>query len=98
MRGLSRQNSWLRTSCKIAALAAVVGFALLPRASAAAAACPRFCPQYLAEYCVLEPDGQISTVWTNPCFACHQHIRILYAGACKIWIGIPRTCKGTTCS
>jgi hypothetical protein len=42
-------------------------------------------------------EGMISTVWTNPCFASESHLRILYAGSCKIFRGpIPR-CKGTKC-
>ena len=88
------QNSRFRNACKVALSAAVIGLALAPRETAA---CPRICPQFLAQYCVVEPDGNISTVWTNPCFACRQHIRILYSGACKLWFGIPRTCKGTSC-
>jgi hypothetical protein len=90
------QSSWLWTTCKVAVLAVAFGLVLAP--GHASAACPKFCPQYLAQYCVVQPDGQIETVWTNPCFACWQHIRILYMGRCKLpWGIIPRTCKGTTC-
>ena len=95
MKSSLLQSSWLPTFCKIAIVAVVFGLALGPRQSAA---CPRICPQFLAEYCVVEPDGQISTVETNPCFACRQHLRILYMGHCKLWIGPPRTCKGTSCT
>jgi hypothetical protein len=81
--------------CKVALLAVAIGLLFAP---GEASACSRFCPQYLAQYCVVQPDGQIETVWTNPCFACWQHIRILYMGQCKFRpVIIPRTCKGTTC-
>jgi hypothetical protein len=88
------QSSRFRNACKIAVLAAVIGLTLAPRETSA---CPRFCPQYLTQYCVVERNGTIGTVWTNPCFACWQHIRILYRGECRWWIGPPRTCKGTSC-
>lgn len=94
MKSSSLQSSWLRNFCKIAMLAVVIGLILAP---GRASACSKICPQYLAQYCVVQPDGQIATVWTNPCFACWAHLRILYMGTCKIWIGPPRTCKGTTC-
>jgi hypothetical protein len=89
------QNSRFRNACKVALLAAVIGLALAPRETLAA--CPRFCPQFVTDYCVVEPNGTIATVGTNPCFACWQHLRILYRGQCKIWYGPPRTCKKTGC-
>jgi hypothetical protein len=91
-----RLNFNLLDACKIAGLASVIGLALSPRAGLAA--CPKICPQFLTAYCVMEPDGTISTVNTNPCFACRQNIRVLYMGACKTSTGFPRTCNGTTCS
>jgi hypothetical protein len=94
MRRASLQNSWLRNAYKLAIFAAAIGLALAPRE---ASACARICPQFLAQYCVVEPDGMISTVWTNPCFACWQHLRVLYQGQCRIWWGFPRTCRGTAC-
>ncbi len=41
-----------------------------------------FCPQYVAEYCVVEKDGFRHTDWTNPCFAAERGARVLHAGAC----------------
>ena len=49
------------------------------------------CPQYLAQYCVVEKDGFRHTDWTNPCFAGERGARVLHLGACegpicaKIW-------------
>jgi hypothetical protein len=40
------------------------------------------CPQYLAQYCALI-HGHQSTIWTNPCFARQEGIRLLHAGPCK---------------
>jgi hypothetical protein len=75
-------GSWRRNACKIAVFVMVIGLALWPHRTLAA--CPRVCPQYLTRYCVREPDGTISTVQTNPCFACKRHVRILHIGACKL--------------
>jgi hypothetical protein len=87
------QRLWTVTT--IAALAVAAAIILAP---GQASACSRICPQYLAKYCVVAPDGQIETVWTNPCFACWAHLRVLYLGECKYrWGIIPPTCKGTTC-
>lgn len=74
MKSSSLQSSWLRNFCKIAILAVVTGLIFAP---SGASACSKICPQYLAQYCVVQPDGQIGTVWTNPCFACWQKLRIL---------------------
>lgn len=98
----SWRHSWLRNVCKIAVLAAAIGLALPPRESLAAA-CLNYCsphgvcPQFLAQYCVMWPDGQRSTIWTNPCFACHATYCVLYMGTCKPVIPLPPTCKGTKC-
>jgi hypothetical protein len=94
MERLSLQDSRFRNACAIAIVMAMVGLTWSPRQ---ALACPRICPQFLTQYCVLEPDGTVSSVETNPCFACKQHLRILYQGACKVWFGPPRTCSGTSC-
>jgi hypothetical protein len=59
-------------------LAAVMTF--VPAGNRAAAA---ICPQFLAQYCVVEKDGYKHTDWTNPCFAKERGVRIRHKGACK---------------
>ena len=88
-------------------------FALLSAAAAIAATVPgakraeaAFCPQYVAEYCVVEKDGFRHTDWTNPCFAAERGARVLHIGAClgpictKVWMPVcsinPATGKGHT--
>ncbi len=84
----------LNANSKVLMLA--FGIALgLPAADAAAG--PKICPQFLAKYCVVNRDGRIATVWTNPCFAREGGLRILYPGSCKIFHGPTPRCKGTTC-
>jgi len=78
----------------ILALAAVSMLALAPGEVSAA---PRFCPQFITKYCVMNSAGLIFTAFTNPCFAARQHLRVLYIGSCKFGPVTPRTCKGTTC-
>lgn len=51
---------------------------VVDRAEAAA-----ICPQYLAQYCVVEKDGFRHTAWTNPCFAKAEGLRVLHLGACQ---------------
>jgi hypothetical protein len=94
MRRLSVRNSRLWNAGKVALFAAVVGLALLPRETLAQRA---ICPLWVADYCVMERDGQISTVATNPCWAKINHLKILYRGACKvIWHG-PAQCVTSDC-
>ncbi len=59
-------------------LASVMTFA--PAGNRAAAA---ICPQFLAQYCIVEKDGYKHTGWTNPCFAKERGVRVLHMGACK---------------
>jgi hypothetical protein len=59
-------------------LAAALTF--VPAGNGAAAA---ICPQFLAQYCVVEKDGYKHTDWSNPCFAKEQGRKILRRGACK---------------
>jgi hypothetical protein len=67
-------------------LAIVTGIAAtMTSISASNRAEAAFCPQYVAEYCVVEKDGFRHTAWTNPCFAKKRGERILYKGACKPW-------------
>jgi hypothetical protein len=40
------------------------------------------CPLFLIKYCALI-HGHQSTIWTNPCLARQEGIRLLHAGACK---------------
>jgi hypothetical protein len=56
---------------------AAIFFAAGNRASAA------ICPQFLAQYCIVEKDGFKRTDWTNPCFAKERGARVLHRGACK---------------
>ena len=51
----------------LAGLAAVMTF--VPAGNRAAAA---ICPQFLAQYCVVEKDGYKHTEWTNPCVSCQS--------------------------
>jgi hypothetical protein len=95
MRRLSVRNSSLRDAGKVTLFAAIVGLTLLPRETLAQRR--PICPLWVADYCVLEPDGQISTVSTNPCWAKINHLKILYAGSCKvIWHG-PAQCVTPEC-
>jgi hypothetical protein len=41
------------------------------------------CPQFLAQYCVVEKDGYRHADWTNPCFAKERGVKILRRSACK---------------
>jgi hypothetical protein len=52
----------------------------IPAGNQAAAA---ICPQFLAQYCVVEKDDYKHTDWTNPCFAKERGVKILHHGACK---------------
>jgi hypothetical protein len=52
----------------------------IPAADHAAAA--MICPQFLAEYCVVE-NGFRHTAWTSPCFAREQGLTVLHMGACE---------------
>jgi hypothetical protein len=65
-------------------LALLVGFTIaatsIPAGNRAAAA---ICPQFLAQYCVVEKDGFKRTDWTNPCFAKERGAKVLHMGACK---------------
>jgi hypothetical protein len=77
-------------------------FALLAGIAAAATSMPAgnravaamICPQFLAEYCVVEKDGFRHTDWTNPCFAAERGARVLHMGACEgpicpnVWIPV----------
>ena len=96
MRHSLLHGSWLRKVCKTALAATVLGLAFVPGESQAR--CPRICPQFVTQFCVVEPDGAISTVLTNGCFACWAHQRILYQGACKMGPPWVRTCNKTGCS
>jgi hypothetical protein len=65
-------------------------FAILSVVAAAITAIPAghraeaaICPQFLAEYCVVEKDGFRHTDWTNPCFAAERGARVLHMGACQ---------------
>jgi hypothetical protein len=78
------QSSRFRNACKIAVLAAAIGLTLAP---GNASACPRFCPFYEVESCVMARDGMIFTTWTNPCLACKAGLRYLYRGACRVGWG-----------
>jgi hypothetical protein len=81
------QSSRFRNACKIAVLAAAIGSTLAP---GNASACPRFCPFFEVESCVMSlRDGMIFTTWTNRCLACKAGLRYLYAGACKFGWGPP---------
>ncbi len=62
----------------LAGLATVM--TLAPAGNRAAAA---ICPQFLAQYCVIEKDGYKHTEWTNPCFAKEHGIKVAHKGACK---------------
>lgn len=41
------------------------------------------CPQFLAQYCVVEKNGFHHTAWTNPCFAKQEGLRVLHPGMCE---------------
>ena len=68
----------------VASLALLIGLAavmtFMPAGNRAAAA---ICPQFLAQYCVVEKDGYKHTDWTNPCFAKERSVKVLHMGACK---------------
>ncbi len=75
-----------------ASLAILTGIAAIMMSVAAGhRAEAQICPQYVAEYCVVEKDGFRHTDWTNPCFAAERGARVLHLGACegpictKIW-------------
>jgi hypothetical protein len=82
MRCSTFHGSCFRNVCKIAMIA--IAIILVLWSPGTLVACPRICPQYLTQSCVREHDGTISTVQTNPCFACRRHVRILHIGACKL--------------
>ena len=68
-----------RTSACIAVLLSfAAATAFIPTAARA-----QLCPQYVAEYCVVEKDGFRHTGWTNPCFAAQRGARVLHLGACQ---------------
>jgi hypothetical protein len=70
-----------RTTSSLALLAGLALAAIsIPVGNRAAAA---ICPQFLAQYCVVEKDGYRHTDWTNPCFAKERGVKILHRGACK---------------
>ncbi len=62
----------------LAGLTSIMTF--VPASNRAAAA---ICPQFLAQYCVVEKDGYKHTEWTNPCFAKEHGIKVVHKGACK---------------
>jgi hypothetical protein len=92
MRRSLLQNSWLQNSSKIVVLAVIIGLGFPPRETLASG---RVCPQYLILYCVQNSAGATFTAWTNPCFARHNGLRILYPGNCNIIFNPP--CIGTLC-
>ena len=53
---------------------------IIPAGNRATAA---ICPQFLAQYCVVEKDGYKHTDWTNPCFAKERGVKVVHKGACK---------------
>jgi hypothetical protein len=70
-----------RTTSTLALLAGLaIAATSIPAGNRAAAA---ICPQFLAQYCVVEKDGYKHTDWTNPCFAKERGVKILHRGACK---------------
>jgi hypothetical protein len=74
----------MRIPRTVSSLALLIGLAVavtcVPAGNRAVAA---ICPQFLAQYCVVEKDGYKHTDWTNPCFAKEQGRKILRRGACK---------------
>ena len=86
MRYSLLQTSRFRNAAMVGLLAAGIGLSLTPRD---AAACPRICPLYEVESCVMARDGQIFTTATNPCLACKRGWRYLYRGACRFSWGAP---------
>ena len=74
----------MATSRTVSSFTLLVGLAAavtcIPAGNQAAAA---ICPQFLAQYCVVEKDGYKHTDWTNPCFAKERGVKILRRGACK---------------
>jgi hypothetical protein len=68
----------------VSSLALVIGLAtvmtFVPTANRATAA---ICPQFLAQYCIVEKDGYKHIAWTNPCFAKERGVKVLRMGACK---------------
>jgi len=72
----------LRTTSFLALAAGMAAIMTsIPAGNRAAAA--MICPQFLAEYCVVEKDGFRHTAWTNPCFAAERDARVLHMGACE---------------
>jgi hypothetical protein len=70
-----------RTILSLALLAGLtIAVTSVPAGNRAAAA---ICPEFLAQYCVVEKDGYKHTDWTNPCFAKQRGVKILHMGACK---------------
>ena len=67
----------------ISSLALLIGSAVVALVPAGNRATAAICPQFLAQYCVVEKDGYKHTDWTNPCFAKERGRRILHRGACK---------------
>jgi hypothetical protein len=68
----------ISSAALLAGLSTVATF--IPSGNRAAAA---ICPQFLAQYCVVEKDGFKHTVWTNPCFAKERGAKVLHMRACK---------------
>jgi hypothetical protein len=72
----------LRSSACLAILAGIAAAMIsIPAGNRAEAA--MICPQFVAEYCVVEKDGFRHTAWTNPCFAMERGARVLHMGACQ---------------
>ena len=70
-----------RTISSLALLVAVaIAVILVPAGNHATAA---ICPQFLAQYCVVEKDGFKRTDWTNPCFAKERGAKVLHRGVCE---------------
>jgi len=68
----------------ISALVPPLGLAAVMTAMTAGnRAAAAICPQFLAQYCVVEKDGSKQTTWTNPCFAKERGAKVLHRGACK---------------
>jgi hypothetical protein len=72
----------LRTTTLVALLAGIAAAATSVTAGYRAVA-DMICPQFEAEYCVVEKDGFRHTAWTNPCFAAQRGARVLHMGACE---------------
>jgi hypothetical protein len=68
----------------LSSLALLIGLIIAATfVSAGSRATAAICPQFLAQYCVVEKDGYRHTDWTNPCFAKERGVKVLRMGACK---------------